>query len=123
MSTSPNLLVPHIEPNQGQKEVTANEAFDILDRAGNGFLAIALTGDLVLSAEQALRNATIRFTGALGSTATVTLPGTRPRRLSVINDTGQTVRVTYPGSTVTADVPAGGRPTIHGDGADVWLLT
>lgn len=33
MATTPNLGITHIESNQSQKEVTANEAFDTLDEA------------------------------------------------------------------------------------------
>ncbi|WP_018935642.1 MULTISPECIES: hypothetical protein [unclassified Thioalkalivibrio] len=34
--SSPNLNISHIAANQDQKEVTANEAFDALDRALTG---------------------------------------------------------------------------------------
>jgi hypothetical protein len=36
MATTPNLLITHIETNQSQKEVTANEGLDILDEAVAG---------------------------------------------------------------------------------------
>ena len=33
MTTTPNLLIDHIAASQAQKEVTANSAFDALDKA------------------------------------------------------------------------------------------
>jgi len=45
MATTPNLAITHIESNQSQKEVTANEAFDTLDEAIAGELLHNMTSD------------------------------------------------------------------------------
>lgn len=45
MATTPNLAITHIESNQSQKEVTANEAFDILDEAIAGELVHNMASD------------------------------------------------------------------------------
>jgi hypothetical protein len=42
MTTTPNLLIEHIAANQAQKEVTANAAFDMLDKAACQLTSIAL---------------------------------------------------------------------------------
>jgi hypothetical protein len=43
MTTTPNLLIDHIAANQAQKEVTANAAFDALDKALCQQTSIALS--------------------------------------------------------------------------------
>jgi hypothetical protein len=50
MATTPNLGITHIEANQAQKEVTANEGFDILDEG----LAGQLTHDMASDANYTL---------------------------------------------------------------------
>lgn len=45
MATTPNLLITHIEANQSQKEVTANEAFDTLDEGLAGELVHNMASD------------------------------------------------------------------------------
>ncbi|MEO5376017.1 MAG: hypothetical protein H7840_17470, partial [Alphaproteobacteria bacterium] len=65
MTTStPNLLIDHIVASQYQKEVTANAAFDALDGALAGLLEVSLSsGDVTLTAAQALSAMVIRTTG------------------------------------------------------------
>ena len=45
MTTTTNLNITHIEASQAQKEVTANEAFAILDGAVAGLLTKEMTSD------------------------------------------------------------------------------
>lgn len=45
MATTPNLGITHIEANQSQKEVTANEAFDVLDEGLAGQLTHNMASD------------------------------------------------------------------------------
>lgn len=45
MATTPNLLITHIEANQSQKEVTANEAFDTIDEGLAGELVHDMASD------------------------------------------------------------------------------
>lgn len=45
MTTTTNLNITHISASQAQKEVTANEAFDILDGAIGGLLTHEMSSD------------------------------------------------------------------------------
>lgn len=75
MPTSPLLVIPHIVQGQNQKEVTANEAFDILesaiaetssfDASGSGSISISDTD---------ARPMIIELTGVLVATKTVNVP-------------------------------------------------
>src|SRR6202011_5676 len=75
MSQTPNLGLPHIHANQGQKEVTANQFADGLDIAIAGSLQIELTEktEYTLTPIEA-RHAILVFTGALAAPATITIP-------------------------------------------------
>jgi len=75
MTQSPNLLIDHIAASQAQKEVTANAAFDALDKALCQLSNIALAdADLSLTDDQLLKNVFLRFTGTLTAVRTVTVP-------------------------------------------------
>jgi hypothetical protein len=64
MTTTPNLLIEHIAANQAQKEVTANAAFDALDKAACQLTSIALAdADTTLTDAQFLGSFSLRFTG------------------------------------------------------------
>lgn len=45
MTTTTNLTITHISASQAQKEVTANEAFNILDGVAGGLLTKEMTSD------------------------------------------------------------------------------
>ena len=75
MTTTPNLLIEHIAANQAQKEVTANAAFDALDKAACQLTGIALLdADATLTDAQWIGSFSLRFTGTLTAARTVTVP-------------------------------------------------
>ncbi len=75
MTTTPNLLIEHIAANQAQKEVTANAAFDALDKAACQLTSIALSdADTTLTDAQFIGSFSLRFTGTLTASRTATVP-------------------------------------------------
>lgn len=100
---------------------TTNLNFDIVDRALNGSVSIALSGtthtlttsDGVLSDGQ---YAVLVFTGSLGGTNTVTIaPDTAQKTYIVRNTTNQSVVLTQ-GSGANVTVPAGLTKLVYADG-------
>lgn len=77
MSTTTYLSITHILENQDQKEVTANEAFDILDGAIAGILTEDLagdSGDITLDSATAKKSLLIKCTGALSASVNLIVP-------------------------------------------------
>lgn len=75
MNQTPNLGLPHIYANQGQKEVTANQFADGLDTAIAGSIIIDLTNktEYALNTVEA-RHAILVFTGVLTAATTIIIP-------------------------------------------------
>jgi hypothetical protein len=87
MTTTPNLLIDHIAANQAQKEVTANAAFDALDKALCQLTSIAIADvDTTLTDAQMLGSLSMKFTGTLTAGRTITIPA-KPKLLMVENAT------------------------------------
>jgi hypothetical protein len=92
MTTTSHLNITHIEQSQDQKEVTANEAFDILDDAMNNWRDVALSdANTTLSTTQQYRSAFLKFTGTLTATRTITFQ-TEDRMISVWNATNKSLQ-------------------------------
>jgi hypothetical protein len=71
----PTLLIDHIAANQAQKEVTANAAFDALDKALCQLTSIAILDvDTTLTDAQMLGALSMKFTGTLTAGRTITIP-------------------------------------------------
>ena len=102
---------------------TQNAAqFDLLDEAVAGVETIALTGNHTLTStnfvsDQA-RNMGLRFTGSLGSGATITIP-TVEKLYFVINDSGQTL--TFSAGGTTGVVENGRRKWVACNATDVYV--
>ena len=98
------------------------QVFDLLDEAVAGVETIALTGNHTLVSTNYVsdeaRNLVLRFTGSLGSGATITLPAIE-KAYFVINDAGQTL--TFSAGGVTGSVENGRRKWIATDGTDVYV--
>ncbi|MEO5375896.1 MAG: hypothetical protein H7840_16820 [Alphaproteobacteria bacterium] len=120
MSTSPNLGIEHIIPSQYQKEVTANAAFDALDGAITGLLEVSLSsGDVTLTAAQALITMVIRTTGTMTGATAITVPNNR-KLYTILHDAAGGFTVTIKTAAGTgATVPAGERAVVYCDGANV----
>jgi hypothetical protein len=119
MTTTPNLLIDHIAASQAQKEVTANTAFDVLDKALCQFTSIALTdANLTLTDAQMIGNMALKFTGTLTAARTITVPA-HAKFLYVENGTtgGYALSVKTPSGTAIA-VGIGERKLIYCNGTD-----
>ena len=122
--SSPNLAVPHVAAAQNQKEVTINDAIDVLDNSINRTLSFEMTDeDLTLTSDQANRNGLIVFTGTLTTERIVTLPA-NPRRLAIRSATtgGQQLRIKYPGAGAEVVIAAGETILMQGDGSDLYAI-
>ena len=72
---SDHLAIPLVAASQNQKEVTLNEAVNLLDRSTNADATIVLAdANLTLTAAQVRQNALLSFTGTLTAPRIVTLP-------------------------------------------------
>ena len=81
MPTTPNLEITHIEQSQAQKEVTANEAFTVLDAAlTEGAVSIPTDANYTLSAITAPKEWQY---GILKVSSGVALTATRAKRIVV----------------------------------------
>ena len=76
MPTTPNLLIDHIVQSQAQKEVTANTAFDRLEKKMTEEFSLSVAGgagDQTLSDADA-RNAVLKLTGVLTGNRNLIVP-------------------------------------------------
>lgn len=102
---------------------STNNNFDIIDRAANGFVSIALSSTsytLALSTTAVLSNGhykAINFTGTPGGTCTVTLEQNDKARIyMILNSTNQSLSITQ-GSGANVTILAGKSAIILADGA------
>lgn len=119
MTTTPNLQISHIVSSQAQKEVTANAAFDALDKALCQFASVALSdANLTLTDAQMLGNMALSFTGTLTAARTITAP-TRAKLLFVKNATtgGYAIAVKTP-SGASISVGNGESKLLYCNGTD-----
>jgi hypothetical protein len=124
MST-PNLAIPHIAASQNQKEVTANDAFDRLDRALCGITVKPLTGltsPHALTTAEALQAAVLQLAPTHpGGTFEVVVPTNR-KLYAVRNLSGGTVTVRTPSGSGVA-VPHNLTKLLYANGTDVVDLS
>jgi hypothetical protein len=123
MTTTPNLLIDHIAANQAQKEVTANAAFDALDKALCQLTSIAIADvDTTLTDAQALGTLSVKFTGTLTASRTITVPA-KAKLLLVENATtgGFSLNIKTPTGTAVA-FNAGDRKLLYCDGATFQIV-
>lgn len=114
MATTANLNITHIEANQSQKEVTANEAFDVLDEAVAGDLVHDMASDANYTldttqpaAEHENLMLHITDTGVLLTTTRDIILPSNPQLHIAFNDTAQTLNFKTSGG-VAFGVSAGG---------------
>ena len=123
--TTTNLEFPYIASSQAQKEVTHNEALDLIDAAISAHVSIALSDtDTLLTDEQIVESASIVFTGTLTAVRTITFPA-KQKLLLVKNSTtgGYTLNMLITGSSVTIVVASGVQKLIYLDGTDINEVT
>jgi cytoskeletal protein CcmA (bactofilin family) len=102
---------------------STNNNFDIIDRAANGFVSIALSSTsytLALSTTAVLSNGhykAVKFTGSLGGTCTVTLEqNDKARMYMILNSTNQSLSITQ-GAGANVTILANKSAIILADGA------
>lgn len=123
--TTTNLEFPYIAASQAQKEVTHNEALDLIDAAISALASIALSdADTLLTDEQVVESASIVFTGTLTAARKVTFPA-KQKLLLVKNSTtgGYALNLIITGGSVTITVSSGAQKLIYLDGTDINEIT
>ena len=123
MTTTPNLLIEHIASNQAQKEVTANAAFDALDKALCQITSISTAdADLTLTDGQMLGTLSAKFTGTLTAGRTITVPA-KAKLLLVENATtgGFAIAVKTPSGTAI-NFNVGDRKLLYCDGTTFQIV-
>lgn len=126
MATTTNLAVTKIDSAQAQKEVTANEAFDVFDAALSE-LSIAMTdANYTLSTStvpQEWQYGVIKFTGTLTAGRNIIVP-TNKKQYTIYNNTtgGFAITVKTSGGTGVA-VSATKTAILRCDGTNVEAIT
>jgi hypothetical protein len=122
-----NLGIVEIAAAQNQKEVTANDAFEVLDAALCALASFATAdADVTLTRVEFATGIVLKFTGAMTALRHVILPASVARFVYIQNATtggfGLTVEVTgVPGTTVTI-LASQGAIGIFSDGTNVTAL-
>jgi len=119
---TPHLQIADIDPNQDQKEVTANAAHADLDRAMNQLdNTISMTaGDVILTAVEQRENAYLELTGTPGTARNLDMFDTNERVLTVFNncDSQVTVRNSASGGSGQPVLASGSTVTFQYDGTN-----
>ena len=121
-----HLQIPDIQANQNSKEVTANAAHDLLDKALNANVQVAVSvGVNNLTTTQARENFVIELTGSPGAGYTVEMPDTNKRTLVIVNSSDGTATVQNPsaGGTGQPVIAPGEASFFHFDGTDFFDFT
>lgn len=129
MATSPNLEITHIEQSQSQKEVTANEAFNVLDAALSQITITLTSGSPATQTTYALSETTtpqewqygiLNFTGSPGLNKDILFPLNKKFYI-VYNGTNVTLRLTVAGSPTPTGVTvdAGDTTIVRCDGTNI----
>src|SRR5262245_60000708 len=116
MPTSPNLGITHVEQNQTNKEVTIDEAIDLLDQAMTDTVDIDVTsGNATVSADDYAENIRLKITGATTGGRTVTLPQSK-RLILIVSDSGNTQSVSIVRGSTSISLAAGAMGFFYTDG-------
>lgn len=116
-----NLQIPDISASQNQKEVTANAAHNLLDKAINNLAQkTVVSGSNSLSTAQTREDAVIEIIGTPGAAWTLDMPDTNIRVLAVINnsDFAGTIQNSASGGSGLPVLEVGEATIFHYDGTD-----
>ena len=121
MATTTFLTATKLEASQSQKEVSANAAFDIFDKAIAGQLAKTInSADVTLTTDEA-RNAIISLSGTLTGNRNLIVPAVAKIYVIRNNTSGSyTVTVKTPSGTGVV-VTQGTQAIVYCDGTNVLL--
>jgi hypothetical protein len=129
MPSTPNLEITHIEQSQAQKEVTANEAFAVLDAAlTEGAVSFPSDANYTLSAlttPKEWQYGILKVTSGVSLTATrdLIVPANKKHYIVFNNTTGgQSIRVKTSGGTGIT-IANGGTAFVRCDGTNVVAIT
>lgn len=124
MADSPYTGVEHIEPNQAQKEVTANNGFDRLSLFIAETTSLTITGDTLLTEVQAQEAVRFDLGGTPGAGFLLELPSTVKKFFIVNNGSGQTADVQVAGGGgASVNVNDGAQFLLYTDGTDIITLS
>lgn len=116
-----HLQIPDITASQNQKEMTANTAHNLLDRAMNQLVQkTVVSGSNSLSTTQARQNAIIEVIGTPGAPWTLDMPDTNERVLVVYNNSDDqgTIQNSASGGSGLPVIEVGETAIFHYDGTD-----
>ena len=118
-----NLQIPDIQASQNQKEVTANAAHNLQDRAQNNvaqFTVVAGTNDLPATLSR--ENGLVELTGTPDAPFFLDMPDGNRRRLTIVNNANNVVTVRNSGSGGTGQpvISVGGASDFHYDGTNFF---
>ena len=125
MTGTSNLGLTPIASGQAQKEVVANENFEIVASAITGQLTVAMAdANQTLTDPQAQQNATFLCTGALTADRNLIVPADVLRIFDVANNTtgGHNVIVKTPSGTGVS-IASGGEQFVRCDGTNVIAVS
>ena len=116
-----NLQIPDIQANQKQKEVTANAAQNLLDRAvDNNDTVTVAAGTNNLTTTQARENFVLELLGTPGAPFVVEMPDTNKRTMAIVNNSDDVATVKNPsaGGTGQPVIAVGEASIFHFDGTN-----
>ena len=121
-----HLQIPDITASQNQKEVTANAAHNLLDRAQNQLVQKTVAGGVnTLTTTEARENGIVEAIGTPGSAWFLDMPDTNERMLTVFNSTDDqgTIRNSASGGAGNPVIEIGEASIFHYDGLDFIDVT
>lgn len=120
-----NLQIPDIAAGQNQKEITANAAHNLLDRATNNNVAKAISGSTSLTTTESRENFVIELTGTPGAGFNLDMPDTNNRTLTIVNnsDSEATIRNSVAGGAGQPVIGVGEAAFFHYDGTDFFDIS
>ena len=120
MVDTPNFKITEVDPNQNDKEVTINEAFnEFEDLLSEEFADAAVTGNTTLTEANYTRNFHFVYGGTPGAPWTLTTPDLK-KFFVVTNNTDDTVTVQGTASSSTVSIDPSVRKFIYHDGTDTF---
>lgn len=117
-----HLQAPDIQASQNSKEVTANAAHNLLDRALNQSIQKIITVDAPFTITETRENIVIELTGTPGTARFLDMPDTNERFMTVVNNTNDvmTIRNSAGGGTGQPILAVGQATIFHYDGTDFF---
>jgi hypothetical protein len=121
-----HLQIPDIAASQNQKEVTANAAHDLLDKAMNANASVVVSaGENNLTTAQTRENFVLEATGTPGAAVQMDMPDTNKRTMAIVNNADDTITVrnSANGGTGQPVIAVGEASIFHYDGTNFFDLS